>query len=713
MSVKQGTLATSAQSLPSFASTFNSHSLGTMPNGNNSLPPIQTRLPPLDTRRVDTPPTRDTSENGHPQKTSTSRKRSHNDLTSSNRDEEPSNSDRSPPLINIKEEEEVDMKDSHSPPRTNTHHHHRHQPDTEGAPSPSLLGPTPSKKRRVTISHPHPLNTDVRAPVDQTNSTPISPVVMGFTINRDNPMAIEQMKSALTVKQQQKALIEQRRGSVAGVMSPTTVTTNPVLPSPAPASKQPRPSRRSPNMVAASGGPRRHLPPAPTNSANQPARPPSPTPLVVQTQQQPPAPTTSNLPSASSLSTPPISFARRRAEQLGSRKTKPADIVISPREAQTPEQFAPGIQSAPPGQLSFGKIPMALPRLPPALGGGQSLRPIGGQVPPTPTRLSIQPHQPANVPVQNLTSISTTTTTKPSVSNRSPPGTSVPIASTLVPKTPGFQLGATSQDKAAFLAPFEVFYDALNDSKQLKGWLSEQLQRSNAMMQQLTQQQERLNDTVETLVEKRVAGMRSEMASLHRRVEELEDLLRVATSGRRSSIDYSKQKSRTPLRNEVAPGLPENYAFPPPPPSSNESQRRRVDFEPASSPRMLPERDGHGPRDGNGSPAPSELLRSNSRTELTRSVRMGSPPPRASPGSRTPYNAHSPPQTTREPSSNGHGKSERPSLSRQSSSHVPPPSSADSQQSMTSSPPHRRPGPGSRRNSVVMAPPDSQGDKDD
>lgn len=65
-----------------------------MSNGNNALPPIQTRLPPLETRRVDTPPNRDTSENGNIPKTiSNSRKRPHNDLTSNNREEEGSGSE--------------------------------------------------------------------------------------------------------------------------------------------------------------------------------------------------------------------------------------------------------------------------------------------------------------------------------------------------------------------------------------------------------------------------------------------------------------------------------------------------------------------------------------------------------------------------------------------------------------------------------------------
>ena len=46
------------------------------------------------------------------------------------------------------------------------------------------------------------------------SSTPISHVVMVFSIQWDNPTAIEQARAMLSVGQKQKALIESRRGSV-------------------------------------------------------------------------------------------------------------------------------------------------------------------------------------------------------------------------------------------------------------------------------------------------------------------------------------------------------------------------------------------------------------------------------------------------------------------------------------------------------------------
>ena len=49
------------------------------------------------------------------------------------------------------------------------------------------------------------------------SSTPISPVVMGFTIHRDDPTAIEQVRAILFVKQKQNAVVECRREGVSSL----------------------------------------------------------------------------------------------------------------------------------------------------------------------------------------------------------------------------------------------------------------------------------------------------------------------------------------------------------------------------------------------------------------------------------------------------------------------------------------------------------------
>jgi len=313
--------------------------------------------------------------------------------------------------------------------------------------------PVNQKKRRVTVSGsaPHPLRIDVRAPPQEAAPTPISPVVMGFTVPRDG---IDQVRSMMSVKQKQKQLIEQRRGSLVDT-----------------------------------GERRAQRPVSPQPAAPPPQAPPS-----------------------AAAHPPPISFARRRAAQLGGKK-KPADLLISPRDQET----FPVVQSAPPTQTSF-RFPMSLPRLPQI--AQEPRRPMGN-VPPTPTRLAMQP--PAT---------------------RSPPAPSVPIASTLVPPTPTHPTG----DKAAFLAPFELFYEALHDSKQLKAWLADQVQKSQQLMQSLQQQQDRLSETVDALVEKRTAEMRSEMGALWQRVRQLEDQVR-----RPSPTTNGDHRSASPTGSRSSP----------------------------------------------------------------------------------------------------------------------------------------------------------------
>ncbi|KAJ6619507.1 hypothetical protein B0H10DRAFT_2163925 [Mycena sp. CBHHK59/15] len=590
-------------SLPSFAQAFSDPSLGSISSGNNSLPPIHTREPPALSRRAKSPPRQSRSRHNSEEDRLAGRKRPRTEITS--RDDGPSDSDRdSPHLIRIKEEQDQDMLDPSPPPQ------HRIILDSTGAPPPSSIQPSASKKRRVTISGAPQLNTNVRAPADPGSSTPISPVVMGFTIMRDNPSAIEQVRSMITVKQKQKALIEQRRGSVASSPSVGTAPPPPlVLPeeraasAKAPASAR---QRRSPNS---GNGTRR--------TANGNGNGSGPRPL-------------------NSLPPPPISFARRRAEQLGGRK-KPADIIISPREAQTQEQFQPVIQSAPPipqggGQGSFysGRFPMTLPRLPSVMGGGDTMRRVPGHVPPTPTRLSMQRGTIATTaPASNQPA--------PGVATRSPPAASVPIASTLVPPT-----------------PMSLHHP----------------------------------------------GMRAEMTGLYRKIDELEDALRLAT-GRRQSVDSGslKAKGKQPLRNGNLMAS-ETYTFPPMPLADrlrSEPTRRHP------SPGWSQDRDTQSTVESeNGSPAPFDARRlSLSATRLD--------PPRptleASSQRSSFNNIHSPPQGFREnvhahSSPSSHGKmslNDRPASHRQSS-HAQGPTSNSGDRGST--PQHD-----SRRNSVSMPSP--------
>ncbi|KAI8978822.1 hypothetical protein BD414DRAFT_494519 [Trametes punicea] len=289
--------------------------------------------------------------------------------------------------------------------------------------------------------------------------------------------------------------------------------------------------------------------------------------------------------------------------------------MISPRDAAA-DRLQPSIQSAPPipragtGQGMTGRFgSMALPSLPPVLGPGQSAQRVtASRVPPTPTRLSIA-RNPAGAGSGSLLTptvppISGTAAAAAAAAARSPPTASVPIASSFVPPTPAsLHAPGYAGEKAAFLAPFEMFYDALADSKTLKQWLGEQLHKSQALAGQLQRQQEHLDELVGAAVERRLAGVREEVHGLRRKVEELEyalhhalstggslptagaatGLVRTSSSGPAQTyspgemgapgVAAGKGKAKAngiqppppPTPSHHAGVVPESYQFPPPP----------------------------------------------------------------------------------------------------------------------------------------------------
>ena len=392
------------------------------------------------------------------------------------------------------------------------------------APSPQSQ-PSP-KKRRTTVSGPSHL-------VDQASSNPTTsdtkaaspPIVIGMpAMARDDLNAVEQVRSMLTVKRNQEALIEKRRGSLgAPLPSSSQPSVSPAAVKPLPTSS--RNSARSPNMNVART----------VRAADPPLNPTGSSPVVTAGQIQ-----QTDLganPHPNSLPPPPISFAGRRAfKSPSSLKKKPADIVISPRDPRT----QPVIQSAPPQQGSRFTA-MALPSLPNVqpLGG----RRIPGNVPPTPTRLTLR---------SNLAASSSTS------SLAAPPHPSVPISTMLVPQTPAVLNRADSaSQRGAFLAPFEAFYDALKDAKELKTWLAEQLAKSQAL-------QTGFEAAVDAAVERRVGGLREEVARLQRRVEELEGTRSTEFAGpalwRRKSVANGELAAYAASAD--GPQLRETYTFP-------------------------------------------------------------------------------------------------------------------------------------------------------
>ena len=508
--------------------------------------------------------------------------------------------------------------------------------------------PSPTKRRRVTISG---INTDVKRPSSSDANTPISPVVIGFNLAREDSAAIEQVRSMLNVKLQQKALIEQRRNSTAGLTSPMVNTTPTIHIANVNGSDARISNSRRHSMIPVHREP--PPPPPPRNPSPPPSFSQSQSSSQAPSQPQPPAhpPQAQAPPNEVSLARQPDSFGRRRASRLGM-KPKPADILISPRET-TNDQIPTSIMSAPAHNTRFS---MALPSLPPAMAGQTVPRITSSVVPPTPTRIGGPRTAIPNLGPANPTS-------------RRSPNHHVPISSNLIPQTPS-SLKFNSSEKNAFLAPFEKFYDSLADSKQLKDWLSHQLQKSNMLVNAL-QKSDKLEEIVEAMVEKRMAPMREEMYGLHRRVEELEHALRVSSSqgsgpvtlSRSGSTGQAKGKGRGP--EPMVTETTESYTFPPQPTPTEVRLSAKPDF---ASRKISP---SDSPNSQAGSPVPFHEVRrlsvSSVRFErrpsppLTaeRSQSYGTVPPLLSSGpsgpksSRSPINSKAPlpkPETQRRPS---------------------------------------------------------------
>ncbi|KAH9969846.1 hypothetical protein BC827DRAFT_1151769 [Russula dissimulans] len=475
------------QSLPPFAVAFSNSSLDRLSSHPTSLPPIQPR--PIAERPRSLPETSQSPAMLESTSLPNGRKRSHpdapqhDDTASDNR----ATNSTSPHLGRVKTEHDEPADDSHSQTRQLRSHPAppRQDPDSRSIPPSASSSPSqPSpKKRRMTIG-------GSSNPVDQTspnttasdNKTSPPPIIVaGPPMERDDPSSVEQVRSIPTVKRTQEAPVEKRRGSLGGSLPATTqIAASPAAAKPPPGSS--RVTARSPNLGVA-----RTTRAADAPSDSSPAPPPGQSQQTDLSAHPPP-------PHHNSLPPPPISFAGRRTIRSPSQQKKPADIVISPRDVRT----QPVIQSAPPRQGRFP--PMALPSLPKVHQPPGSRR-IPGNVPPTPTRLTLRSSLAASSSTSSLTV---------------PPPASVPISTILVPQTPAvFSRTDSASQRNAFLAPFEALYDTLREVKESKTWLAEQFAKVQAL-------QTGFDAAVDAAVERRVGGLREEIARLQRRVEELE-----------------------------------------------------------------------------------------------------------------------------------------------------------------------------------------------
>lgn len=384
----------------------------------------------------------------------------------------------------------------------------------------------------MTVSGPsNPVDESSSNPTTSDAKAPSPPTLVSVpSIDRDDASAAEQVRSMLA-RRNQEALTEKRRESLSGSLpSASQTAVSPAVVKPPTVSS--RASARSPNLGVAR-----------TTRAADASSSPNPIPPPGQSQQ---TDLNTHPPHHNSLPPPPISFAGRRSfKSPTSQKKKPADIVISPRDART----QPVIQSAP-AQQGGRFPPMALPSLPKVQQQHPGSRRIPGNVPPTPTRLTLRSSLAASSSTSSLTV---------------PPPASVPISTILAPQTPAvFSRTESASHRSAFLAPFEALYDALRDAKESKTWLSEQLTKVQSF-------QTGFEAAVEAAVERRVGGLREEIARLQRRVEELETSRGTESEPvlwRRRSV-ANGELAMLSASTESAP-VRETYTFPPVQPHAEE-----------------------------------------------------------------------------------------------------------------------------------------------
>ena len=182
----------------------------------------------------------------------------------------------------------------------------------------------------------------------------------------------------------------------------------------------------------------------------------------------------------------------------------------------------PAIQSAPAiprsGQEAgqFPPMAMALPSLPPTMVSQGTAGPIRrGQVPPTPTGLTMQRTQASTGGIAESASVRLSQPTSAMPLLHVPGTGGAAFGPGGMPVTPAtlHRASNTSADKLAFLAPFEQFYDALSDAQVLKGWFGEQLRRVGKVVKDV--------ETQRAEVEKSRAELERQREEMGRQREEM------------------------------------------------------------------------------------------------------------------------------------------------------------------------------------------------
>ncbi|KZV73696.1 hypothetical protein PENSPDRAFT_269455 [Peniophora sp. CONT] len=319
---------------------------------------------------------------------------------------------------------------------------------------------------------------------------------------------------------------------------------------------------------------------------------------------------------AAALPAPSISFTSRRLGG-GTKGKKPADILISPRDAAPP----PGIMSAPPAVTEHNRPPvpptlfppphhhhpppqqshlhgpatpgLTIPSVPSI--GAPPPRRTAAAVPPTPGRMTMRG------------ALQTPSTSTFHIPERERGGDRTHLAvpsvgisggalnSPRVPPTPGVLRSFSSgphpgpssaklpvnreKERDAFLSPFAGFYDTLRDAAELKAFLAASVHKAERAAASI-------DEAVERRVEERVAPIRNELDAYKRRVDAIEEEMRSLRAG---SAPAETLRPR------------EGYQFPAEQPRSSQSpeikgkEREKIHEQSSGSPPSEQARESAGP----------------------------------------------------------------------------------------------------------------------
>ncbi|KDQ20818.1 hypothetical protein BOTBODRAFT_319473 [Botryobasidium botryosum FD-172 SS1] len=448
---------------------------------------------------------------------------------------------------------------------------------------------TARKRRRVTISGPgHFMRGDAMDPSSSFGNPPLSPAVMGFNIP---PEGVEQVRSALSLKHQQKALIEQRK---AGVVSSGGIP--PFDPSSSRGVRTTLPESSSRATASSAHDDLDDPPPhssgldkwpqeAPKSSildrrraAQQ--RPGGASTLTVRTpgyslvdqpiRSAPPVPQSMRMPTLPSVAGGEgRGRAIERQSYSSQQQSQPGSSSGAAPNTGRRREFPPPTPTGAQHQTSHTRTNTTPSVLAPLPSSSTRRAPLTGP------RTGAQQHGITGTPVSrsyptggpNGSNVSLNSPTHPpapatagpssfsaSVRSHAVPhmGTTSSISTPQVPTFPSHayqhptSTSVEHPDKASFMSMFSSFYDSLADAHRLKKWLDDQVRKSSNLYQSLEQSSETFEELVDSKVRQAKEESRREIEDLRKRLELLENKS-VSGESHGSAGSGGRQKGDSPI----------------------------------------------------------------------------------------------------------------------------------------------------------------------